>query len=250
MNDHTQRRRFLKFASLITAGTLAPSLAIGSKSFGNFPKGVRILFQGDSITDSGRSRGNYYPNQGKGLGGGYVYQVAADILGTNPGAEIAIYNRGISGNKVYQLAERWEDDCLQLKPDVLSLLIGVNDFWHTLTNNYPGTADSFETDLRDLLTRTRNSYPDIKIMMAEPFTVTGGTAISDAWYPEFHKYQKAVKKISEEQNAVFLPLQALFSEALKAAPVSFWCPDGVHPSIAGSYLMKQVWMEALEQLWG
>ncbi len=249
MNDNKQRRHFLKVASMITAGTFAPAFASGSHSPGKFPNGVRILFQGDSITDGGRNRGSYYANQGRGLGGGYVYQIAAEILGANPNDEISIYNRGISGNKVYQLAARWEDDCLQLKPDVLSILIGVNDFWHTMSSNYKGTADSFETDLRALLNRTRESLPDVKLIIAEPFAVAGGTAISDAWYPEFHKYQDAVKKISEEQKAAYLPLQTVFGEALKTAPASYWCPDGVHPSIAGSYLMKQVWLDALEKLW-
>jgi lysophospholipase L1-like esterase len=84
--------------------------------------------------------------------------------------------------------------------------------------------------------------------MAEPIVVTGGTAISEAWYPAFSEYQQAVRKIANEINATFIPLQAVFDEALKVAPVSYWCPDGVHPSIAGSYLMKQVWMEALEKL--
>ncbi len=227
----------------------APALA-GNKErmITDIPNGIRILFQGDSITDAGRSRGNYYANQGSGLGGGYVYQIAADILGANPGKEIVIYNRGISGNKVYQLAKRWVDDCLQLKPDVLSLLIGVNDFWHTLTHNYKGTAESFEVDLRVLVERTRTYLPNVKLIFAEPFAVAGGTAITDAWYPEFTMYQQAVSKIAGENGAVYIPLQAVFNEALKVAPVSYWCPDGVHPSIAGAYLMKQVWMEELDKL--
>ncbi len=247
--EEQNRRQFLKYASLVPLALASPALA-GKKtiSTGNIPEGSRILFQGDSITDAGRNRGNYYANNGSGLGGGYAYQIAADVLGTNPGKNIAIYNRGISGNKVYQLAGRWEDDCLQLKPDVLSLLIGVNDFWHTLTHNYKGTAESFETDLRELLDRTLNSLPALKLIIAEPFVVTGGTAISEAWYPAFSKYQQSVQEIATELNANFIPLQAVFDEALKVAPVSYWCPDGVHPSIAGSYLMKQVWMEALEKL--
>ena len=249
MNDTTQRRHFLKVASVIAAGTFAPSIAKGASTIRNIPGGMRILFQGDSITDAGRNRGYYYANQGRGLGGGYVYQIASEILGVHAGEKISIYNRGISGNKVYQLADRWEDDCLQLKPDVLSVLIGVNDFWHTLTNNYKGTAVSFETDLTALLNRTKESFPDLKLILAEPFAVKGGSAISDKWYPEFTKYQVAIRKISEEQKAVFLPLQSVFDEALKTAPASYWCPDGVHPSIAGSYLMKQVWIEALEKLW-
>ena len=120
------------------------------------PEGTTLLFQGDSITDAGRDRGQYYANNGNGLGKGYAYQISSHLLGEHPKKKLRIYNRGISGHKVFQLANRWEDDCLQLKPDILSILIGVNDFWHALNGRYDGTVDVYDTDLRKLLERTKS----------------------------------------------------------------------------------------------
>ena len=106
-----------------------------------------ILFQGDSITDAGRDRSRYYANDARGMGGGYVRLIATQLLAQHPADEIRCYNRGISGNKVHQLAARWQDDCLQLRPQVLSILIGVNDFWHTLSSGYTGTPEIFDRTL-------------------------------------------------------------------------------------------------------
>ena len=245
MND---RRTFIKKASMGVAGLAAvPYLDPVNLSSGmplQLPDNLTILLQGDSITDAGRDRGAYYVNNGRGMGDGYVYQIVAEILGAHPEKGFRFYNRGISGNKVYQLAERWEDDCLQLKPDVLSILIGVNDFWHTLSSGYTGTVESYDGDFRQLLDRTKEAYPDIKLIIGEPFAVEGGTAINSAWYPEFPRYQKAAGNIASDYGAVFIPYQRIFDEALKKAPVDYWCPDGVHPSIAGGYLMKKAWIEA------
>jgi lysophospholipase L1-like esterase len=250
MND---RRTFIKNASIGSAGLITAPL-LGQSALKNLtpeqiPENLTILFQGDSITDAGRNRSRYYANEGGGMGNGYVYQIASEMLGMNPGNKFRFYNRGISGNKVFQLAERWEDDCLQLKPDVLSILIGVNDFWHTLSSGYEGTAESFDTDLRQLLDRTIKALPGIKLIIGEPFAVEGGTAIHSGWYPEFPRYQKAAKNIAEEHGALFIPYQEIFNDALKKAPVDYWCPDGVHPSIAGGYLMKKAWLDAFFRLY-
>ncbi len=247
------RRKFLKKASLVSAGFfVAPSLAhtpsIPAKKQ-QVPDNLTILFQGDSITDAGRNRGRYYANEGGGMGGGYVYQIVSDMLGEHPDKKYKFYNRGISGNKVFQLSDRWEDDCLQLKPDVLSILIGVNDFWHTLSSRYDGTVETYDSEFRQLLDRTKNQFPDIKLILGEPFAVDGGTAITADWYPAFPWYQRAARIIAEDYMAAFIPYQKVFDDALNLAPVSYWCPDGVHPSIAGGYLMKKAWLEAFYQLY-
>jgi lysophospholipase L1-like esterase len=240
-----KRRHFLKAGALGFTGAIAiPSLAgtVQTKAPKNAPEKLTILFQGDSITDAGRDKARYYANVTPGMGTGYVFQIVTQLLGANPDKDWKYYNRGISGNKVYQLAERWEDDCLQLKPDVLSILIGVNDFWHTL-NKYKGTVEVFEADLRNLLDRTKNQYPNLKIILGEPFAVKGGTAINDRWFPEFPKYQVAVRKIADDYKTAFIPYQKVFNEALQLAPAKYWCPDGVHPSMAGGYLMKEAWIK-------
>ena len=203
-----------------------------------------IVFQGDSITDAGRSRDDQQANQTHSLGNGYVALAAAEVLGEQPAPRWQCYNRGISGNKVFQLADRWEQDCLNLQPDVLSILIGVNDFWHTL-NDYDGTPAVYERDFRALLDRTQKALPDVKLIIGEPFAVEGGTAI-DAQWADFDPYRTAAQRIAEDYNAVWIPYQSVFDEALAQAPASYWCPDGVHPSPAGNYLMAQAWLDAFD----
>jgi lysophospholipase L1-like esterase len=248
----SNRRTFIKNTSVAVAGIAAvPFHRSIEKNMYNLqavPDNLTILLQGDSITDAGRDRGAYFANDGRGMGNGYAYQIVAEMLGKYPGIELRFYNRGISGNKVHQLADRWKDDALQLNPDVLSILIGVNDFWHTLSSGYKGTAETYADDYRMLLDRTRKALPDIKLLIGEPFTVKGGTAINDLWYPEFNQYQSAAKRIAQDYDAVFIPYQQIFNDALKKAPAVYWCPDGVHPSIAGAFLMKEAWIKAFSGL--
>ena len=245
-----QRRQLLKYAVLSPLGIFGAAHAKASVSDSPklVPKGTTILFQGDSITDAGRNRSSYYANNTSGMGNGYVYQIVAELLAHHPDDQLKCYNRGISGNKVYQLAGRWREDCLQLKPQVLSLLIGVNDFWHTVSSGYKGTPNSFNTDLRALLERTQKEVPGVKIILGEPFAVSGGRAITPDWKDAFPPYQQMVKEIASDFNAAFIPYQKVFDEAIGKAPVSHWCPDGVHPSIAGAFLMKDAWLKAFNEL--
>lgn len=248
MNSST-RRKFIKVSGAGLSGMVALPVFGKSVLLKNLeaPENLTVLFQGDSITDAGRDKARYYANDTAGMGRGYVFQIVSHMLGTNPDKKWSYYNRGISGNKVYQLANRWEDDCLQLKPDVLSLLIGVNDFWHSL-KNYKGTVEVYEKDLRNLLDRTLKAYPDLRLMLGEPFAVKGGTAINKQWFPDFPKYQDSAARIAEDYKAQYIPYQRIFDDALKVAPVSYWCPDGVHPSMAGAFLMKEAWLEAFSKL--
>jgi len=204
-----------------------------------------VVFQGDSITDAGRDKAQYYANRSGGMGHGYVMLTAAELLGTHPSTSMKIYNRGISGHKVFQLANRWDIDALALKPDVLSILIGVNDFWHMVNGNYDGDVNVYENDLRALLQRTKDELPDVKLVIGEPFAVKGGSAINDKW-SSFDDYRAANKKVADEFSASWIPYHRVFEEALNEAGVDFWCPDGVHPSMAGAYLMKEAWMRAFQ----
>ncbi|HUT25124.1 MAG TPA: GDSL-type esterase/lipase family protein [Sumerlaeia bacterium] len=147
------RRDFLKAGSLATAATVLGASASGAPSAPDeTPRAVRpypmiekndvILFQGDSITDAGRSREESgSPNNVGGMGRGYAALIAWQLLAERAGEGLKCYNRGVSGNKVPQLAARWQEDCIVLKPNVLSILIGVNDIWHKLGGNYDGTLE-------------------------------------------------------------------------------------------------------------
>jgi len=245
------RRKFIRNTSIASLALAASPFAAHkvSASPGQIPKGITILFQGDSITDAGRAKDQYYANSSRGMGQGYVYQTAAKLVADNPAADFQIYNRGISGHKVHQLAARWKDDALLLKPDVLSILIGINDYWHMVNGQYDGTVERYATDFRDLLNRTKEELPNVKFIICEPFAVWGGSAITDRWEKELLGYQKSSLKLAKEFKAAFVPFQSIFNEALKQAPASVWCPDGVHPSPAGGNLMAAAWIGEFNKLY-
>lgn len=240
---NSSRRDFIKKAALTSGISISlpeiVSAAISSKPPKNIAlsKGNVILFQGDSITDAGRNKDENSSNNSKALGSGYAFMAASELLYNFPDKELSIYNKGISGNKVYQLAERWETDCLALKPDVLSILIGVNDYWHMRNGNYSGTVETYKNDFKALLERTKKQLPNIKLIIGEPFAVTGLKAVDDTWFPPLAAYQVAAKELASDFDAVFIPYQKIFTEAQKKAPGIYWTYDGVHPSIAGAQLM-------------
>jgi len=245
------RREFIKKAGI--GGTLALSFSqiISSAYAGSAPAKISlrkddvILFQGDSITDAGRNRDEKSANNSRALGNGYAYMAASKLLHDHPDKNLQIYNRGISGNKIYQLAERWDTDCLELKPTVLSILIGVNDFWHMVNGKYNGTIETYRNDFKALLQRTKEKLPDIRLIIGEPFAVMNVKAVDASWFPRFTEYQKAAREIADQFKAAFIPYQSIFDKAGKTAPPAYWTHDGVHPSIAGSQLMSHGWMASL-----
>lgn len=250
------RRGFLKTSS-IALGVAGLVAGAGSKSdaaeiwpFTKHPmvrKNDVVLFQGDSITDAGRSRETAAkPNDQSALGAGYPWYAAVDLLVGQPQDNLKIFNRGVSGNKVYQLAERWDADCLALKPDVLSILIGVNDFWHTLTGNYKGTVEIYERDYRALLARTLKALPKVRLIICEPFVLRCGH-VNEKWFPEFDLYRAAAWRVARSFKVSFVPFQAMFNEAVKYAPPEYWTKDGVHPTASGAALMAEEWMKAVNR---
>lgn len=207
--------------------------------------GNTVLLQGDSITDTRRDRETAdKPNHQPALGNGYAWLASAELLVSRPNDDLKFFNRGISGNKVYQLAERWQEDCLDIKPDVLSILIGVNDIWHNLAGRYDGTVAVYEKDFHALLERTKEALPQVKLVVCEPFVLRCG-AVDESWFPEFDDYRAAAKRVADEAGAVFVPFQAMFDRAVKYAPPEHWAMDGVHPSSYGAALMAHAWVAAV-----
>jgi lysophospholipase L1-like esterase len=259
IGEPTSRRRFLDNTMTAVAG-LAAASALGSAgcsqpmrqtagrgSGGFLGSGDVVLFQGDSITDAGRDRRREdNANDARALGTGYALFTASQLLAQRPEAGLKIYNRGISGNKVFQLAERWDKDCLALKPNVLSILIGVNDIWHTLNGNYNGTVEIYEKDYRALTERTQRALPGVRLVICEPFVLRTG-AVNDRWFPEFDGYRAAARRVATDSHAVFVPFQAMFDKAVQAAPPAYWAADGVHPTIAGAALMARTWLQTVSQ---
>jgi lysophospholipase L1-like esterase len=237
----------LAAVSVLSASGCSESMrrASGRKAGGFIGKDDVVLIQGDSITDAGRDKKREdNANDVRALGSGYALFIAAPLLGEPTNAGLKVYNRGISGNKVFQLAERWDKDCLALKPNVLSILIGVNDIWHTLDGKYNGTVEVYEKDYRALLTRTQQALPAIRLVICEPFVLRTG-AVTDRWFPEFDGYRAAARRVATDFHAVFVPFQAMFDEAVKNAAPSYWAGDGVHPTIAGAGLMARTWLDVV-----
>ncbi len=248
------RKDFLKKAGYLGLGAIAvPSIVKAAMAPAEWPKSAKlklsdksvILFQGDSITDAGRNKNTEEnANQQNMLGSGYPLFTAAQLLCNYPSKDLRIYNRGISGNKVFQLQDRWEKDCLAIKPDVLSILIGVNDYWHTKSHGYDGTIETYAHDYKALLEDTKKRLPGVSLVIGEPFTVKGGSALDDSWYPAFDAYRETARQLAVEYDAIFVPYQSVFDKALEQAPSTYWSPDGVHPSMAGAQLMANAWLEA------
>lgn len=248
-------RRAMLAGTAITAATLAGCKATGSSTSSGeevvceeppaifLKPGATVLLQGDSITDAGRSRKTQdTANDFDMLGKGYAKLIAYHLLTEHADKQLKIYNRGISGHKVPDLDKRWDKDCIDLKPDVLSILIGVNDMWHKMNGRYDGTVESYEAGYKALLARTKASLPDVQIIVCEPFVLRCG-AIKDNWFPEFDQRRAGAKAAAESVGAVFVPFQSMFDAAVAAgSPPNHWAGDGVHPSAHGQGLMAARWL--------
>ena len=249
--ENNSRRNFVKLTalgSLVTIGSPTALLAATNESTAKIKlgKGQVILFQGDSLTDAGRDKGNKDANNSGALGNGYAYLAAAALLQAHADKNLTIYNRGISGNKIPDLTGRWQADCLDIKPDVLSIFIGVNDFWHTLTSGYKGTISDYTDGFKKLLDDTKKNLPNVQLIIGEPFAVTGIKAVTASWYPAFDAYRASAKAIAATYGATFIPCQKIFDAAQKEAPGIYWTADGVHPTIAGAELMAHAWLKAVK----
>ncbi len=206
---------------------------------------MKILFQGDSITDAGRARDNDIN-----VGTGYPLLVKAS-LGLSEPAKHDFLNRGISGNRIVDLYARIKCDIINLKPDVMSILIGVNDVWHELSESPNGVdADKFYKIYDMLIEEVKAALPDIKIMIMEPF-VLKAAATEENW--EYFKKEVALrgemaKKIAQKHNLPFIPLQEGLDNLTKLATDSYWLADGVHPTAMGHEFIKNEWLKAFKAL--
>ena len=244
-----ERRTFLTAAAASVGGAgLLSSVASADEqpdaSSTLIKPGSRVLFQGDSITDTGRDRKSSQPNHAAAMGSGYAFLAAADLLIQRPKDDLKFFNRGVSGNKVHQLAERWQQDCLDIKPDVVSILIGVNDIWHWLNGNYDGTIDTYRKDYQALAERTRQALPEAKLVVCEPFVLKTG-AVGDKWFPKFDEFRAAAKQVADEFAHAWVPFQSVLNAAEQFAPAATWAGDGVHPSQKGAAVLANAWNRAV-----
>ena len=210
----------------------------------------RILFQGDSITDCGRER-----EDNAHLGTGYALLVKSQLGFENPG-EYEFYNRGISGNRIVDLYARIKADIINLAPDYISILIGVNDVWHEFSIHNGVDADKFEKIYCMLIEEVRAALPNVKIMIMEPFCLKGIATENtdgepDKWNmfnAEVRKRAEKAKKVAEKYGLTFVELQNLMDHAAETTDGSYWLRDGVHPTEMGHELLKREWVKAFKKM--
>ncbi len=203
-----------------------------------------LLFQGDSITDAGRSREDPHPNSPHGLGSGYARMAALKLMAERPNDNLVIYNRGISGNRVIDLAARWDVDCINLSPNVLSVLIGVNDTWRRFDGGQPVSVEKYEQVYRALLEVTREALPEVRLILCEPFVLMTG-AVTEQWLPEIRQRQQIVADLARDFDGRLVRFQQAFDEATRTSPPEYWLGDGVHPTEAGHKLMAETWLSTV-----
>ncbi len=207
-----------------------------------FKPGARILFQGDSITDGNRGR-NADPNHI--LGHGYVFIVAARHGGAFPEQKLEFMNRGVSGNTVLDLEKRWQKETLELKPDVLSILIGVNDSGRKIP------LDQYEQVYDKLLSDARAANPQLKLVLCEPFALDHQAKTPPKGSPnaDVVKRQEIVAKLAQKHGAALVHFQKALDDACQRAPASHWIWDGVHPTYSGHQILADEWERVVREKW-
>ena len=201
---------------------------------------MRILFQGDSITDAGRDFRNYFD-----MGNGYPKYASALLREAFPDAELEFINQGISGNRTDQLFDRIHPDAIALRPDVISILIGINDVWHRHDKKCPikTTDRQLEANYRAILELLKTET-DAKIVILAPFLLDDEK--KESWRPELEAILPIIRGLADEFADVYIPLDELFAEALKTQPEPrYYSDDGVHPNQNGSEFIAKHYLEAV-----
>ena len=199
-------------------------------------KEIRILFQGDSITDAGRDKRNY-----RDMGNGYPKYAKQFIKEALPDCNIDFINFGISGNRSGQLFDRITADCTDFNPDVVSVLIGINDAWHR--PGVPTTDEQFEVNYRSLL-EVIKARTDARIVMICPFYLDAEKNMH--LRDDLKTIIPIVEKLAEKYADVFIPLDSIFAEAMKTQPEPlYYSADGVHPNANGSEFIGKVYADAV-----
>lgn len=188
----------------------------------------RILFQGDSITDGNRGRS---PDPNHILGHGYAFIIAARHGAAFPERKLDFANRGVSGNTVLDLEKRWAKDTLALKPDLLSVMIGVND------NGKGVSLEAYEAAYDRILTEARAQNPKLKLVLMEPFVRHPGKPVPEGIVAR----QAIVAKLAQKHDAALVRLQKLFDDAAAKTADDYWVWDSVHPTYRGHQLMADEW---------
>ena len=203
-----------------------------------------ILFQGDSITDTLHAEEYICA-----MGYGYAGYVAARLGLESPNAYRFI-NRGVGGNRITDLYARIKNDIINIKPDVLSILIGVNDAWHEFLNQNGVSTDKFVKIYKMLLDEVKEALPATMIILMEPF-VLKSEGIAE-YFEVFQKnvFEKArvVRQIAQEYGLPFVELQSDLDRLVQKAPNEYWLLDGVHPTIYFHQYIADKWIDTYKNV--
>jgi lysophospholipase L1-like esterase len=223
------------------------SPAVSREPMTVFRPGDRILFQGDSITDGGRQRTGDDMNHI--MGQDYAYLIAARVDALYPERHLTFLNRGISGNRITDLQKRWQTDTLDLKPDILSILVGVNDGTSVVDKRpSPVSVADYAAIYDTLISQALAALPKVRLVLCEPFAVPGGGRTKDRW-PErqldLQERCKVVEALGAKYHVPVVNFRKVFDEAGQRAPALYWIWDGIHPTYAGHELMADEWLRVV-----
>ena len=204
-------------------------------------KKVRLLFQGDSITDAGRDKRNYYD-----MGKGYPKYAAEQLCKDHPDVEFDFINLGISGNRTEHLVQRLESDFLDIQPDIVSIMIGINDVWHHYSHNILTTDEDFERNYRIVLDAIK-SRTNARIFMIQPFLLETVDPGKQELCEELARKQSIVKRLADEYADIYLPLDVVLHTEVEEEP-AYYSADGVHPSPNGACYIGEAYLKAIAPL--
>ena len=203
---------------------------------------MKILFQGDSVTDAGRDRSN--PAD---MGEGYPRYASAMIQDSFSDTDFEFVNLGISGNRTEHLVERLEADFIEIQPDIVSILIGVNDVWHHYAFEYVETTDQqFEENYRKVLDAIK-SRTNARILMIQPFLLETVDPVKQELCEELERKKAIVKKLADEYADAYLPLDEVLHGMTEEEP-AYYAADGVHPTPDGACCIGEAYLGAIAPL--
>ena len=199
-----------------------------------------VLFIGDSITDSDRLH-----DRPDSLGVGYVARIVEWYALENPDAQVRFVNLGIGGDRVADLRRRWTTDCLELEPDVVSIMIGINDTWRRYDEDDPTTTEDFAADYRDILDRTIEI--GARVVLVEPFLLPVRPEQWE-WRTDLDPKIAVVRRLAAEFGALLVATDGPMAQAAAATGPTYWAYDGVHPTPAGHALLARAWLAATQAI--
>jgi lysophospholipase L1-like esterase len=201
---------------------------------------LRILFQGDSITDAGRDQTD--PHN---LGNGYARFAAQMLKERYPCIDFEFLNQGIGGHRSGNLRDRWQTDCLDLKADIVSILIGVNDVFGALEAGNPDALNEYEANCLHLFEAARAD--GAKLLVLEPFLLMNAPDREDRAL-ELAAVLTALRRVSRKLADAYVPLDGLFAAASVAKTPAYWSADGIHPTEEAAWFIARHYVDAMAGL--